>query len=219
MHTKIYRIHENKTQPWEKTQTFCKATRRWVQYLWTSNVTGASIHGFQGLQNNCTSSYIKTVPAKSWKCCITLSKLFLHGFKSSRKVKNLNFALKMCVFFWWKAGNLYACEDAKQRNYFKQPYKLLQLLGIETIDHILHRNKITINTRMCLEKAKTWTKTQFPPKEWQIGMAAGYFSLLWVEMANQECHLLHYPCCSSLNETYLHLTADLISANLHSTIC
>ena len=45
------------------------------------NVTGASIHGFQGLQNNCIGCYIKTLPAKPWKCYITLSKLFLYGFK------------------------------------------------------------------------------------------------------------------------------------------
>ena len=33
--------------------------------------------------------------------------------------KTLYFALKKCVFFQWKAGNMYVRKDAKQRNYFK----------------------------------------------------------------------------------------------------
>ncbi len=30
----------------------------------------------------------------------------------------------MRVFFSWKTENLYAREDAKQRNYFKRPYQM-----------------------------------------------------------------------------------------------
>ena len=62
------------------------SVRLTVQYLRTSNATGA-IHGFQGLQNNCIGCYIKTLPAKSWQCCITLSQLFLYGFNAFKNAR------------------------------------------------------------------------------------------------------------------------------------
>ena len=47
------------------------------------------------------------------KCCITLSKLFLYGFKPSSQVENLYFALKCVRFF---PANLEICMRAKTQN-------------------------------------------------------------------------------------------------------